>query len=51
MSISKIRSFLYGLAKILGDVNAIRRGKIKERIARRIVGKATGRGMGKLFRK
>lgn len=43
MSISKIRSFLYWLAKILGDVNAIRRGTILKRIKNRIVGKFTAR--------
>ena len=50
MSFNKSRSFLYTLAKILGDLNAIKRGKIGKRIARRVVGKATGRGIGKLFR-
>lgn len=39
MSINKIRSFLYKLAKILGDINAVRKGKIKQRVKNRIVGK------------
>lgn len=43
MSISKIRKLLYTLAKILGDINAIRRGRIKQRIKNRIVGKYAGR--------
>ena len=50
MAFSKSRSFLYTLAKYLGDLNAIARGKIGKRIARRMAGKATGRGLGKLFR-
>lgn len=45
-----LRSFLYALAKLLGDINAIQKGKIGNRIERRIVGRATGRLLGKLFR-
>ena len=50
MAFTKSRSFLYTLAKFLGDLSAIRRGKIGKSVARRITGKATGRGIGKLFR-
>ncbi|MEH7416060.1 hypothetical protein V7266_12325 [Neobacillus drentensis] len=50
MSINKIRSIIYGTAKILGDVNAGKRGKIGKRIERRIVGKFTSRILGKLFK-
>ena len=50
MSINKTRGFLYWLARLLGDVNAAKKGKIGKRIARRAVGKATGRSMRKLFR-
>lgn len=50
MSINKFRSILYGLAKFLGDVNAVKRGKVGKRIARRVAGKATGRGLGKFFK-
>lgn len=50
MSINKTRGFLYALAKVLGDINAVKRGKVGKRIARRIAGKATGRGLGKLFK-
>ncbi|WP_018931357.1 MULTISPECIES: hypothetical protein [Gracilibacillus] len=39
MTIGKIRTILYKLAKFLGDVNAIRRGKVKQRIKNRVVGK------------
>lgn len=51
------RSFLYALARILGDMQAVTKAArtgsarpIGKRIARRIVGKATGRAMGRLFR-
>ena len=50
MSIGKVRSFLYWLAKLLGDINAVRRGRIGQRIGRRLAGKVTGRLLGRLFR-
>lgn len=50
------RGFLYALAKLLGDVNAVARSSrtrssrpIERRIARRIAGKVTGRAMRRLF--
>ncbi len=46
----KIRSFLYWLARLLGDVNAVRRGRIGQRVARRVAGKAAGRAMRKTLR-
>ncbi|MCM3160977.1 hypothetical protein [Metabacillus litoralis] len=50
MSINKIRSILYTVAKILGDVNAVKKGTVGKRIARRAAGKVTGRVMGKIFK-
>lgn len=50
MSINKTRGFLYWLAKMLGDVNAVKKGKVGKRIGRRVAGKVTGRGLGKLFK-
>ena len=54
MSISKIRSVLYKMAKYLGDFNAIKRAiekkdltPIVKRIIRRIYGYITSRGMPK----
>ncbi|MFP4561515.1 MAG: hypothetical protein ACLFRB_06150 [Thiohalorhabdus sp.] len=44
------RSFLYALAKLLGDINAIAKGRVGRRIGRRIAGKGTGRLLGKIFR-
>jgi len=43
MSIGKIRTILYKTARILGDINAIRRGTIKQRLRNRFIGKLTGR--------
>lgn len=53
MSIGKTRGVLYQIAKLLGDVSAITSGspkKVAKRAGRRIVGKATGRAMRKLFK-
>lgn len=44
-----MRSLLYKLARIMGDVNAVKKGKIVRRLARRAAGRATGKGMGKVF--
>lgn len=41
-----MRSILYALARLLGDINAVKRGKVAKRVGRRAVGKLTG----KLFR-
>lgn len=43
MTIGKIRTFLYKTAKILGDVNAVKRGRVKQRVKNRLIGKFTGR--------
>jgi len=53
MSISKIRSFLYWLAKFLGDISAISSGspkKMAKRAGRRAAGKASGKALKKLFK-
>lgn len=44
------RSFLYKLARFLGDVNAVKKGRVGRRVGRRVAGKVTGRGLAKLFR-
>jgi hypothetical protein len=46
----KVRSLLYTLAKLLGDVNAIQKSTVGKRVQRRIAGEATGRAMRKLFK-
>jgi len=48
--ISQTRGLLYSLAKLLGDVSAIKKGTVGKRLARRTAGKATGRLFGKLFK-
>ena len=53
MSINKSRGFLYTLARLLGDFQAISSGSTKKmgkRVARRTAGKATGRAFRKLFK-
>ncbi|MDQ2068978.1 hypothetical protein [Natronospira bacteriovora] len=51
MSINKTRGLLYWLARLLGDVNAVKRGRVGRRIGRRAAGRLTGRGLGRLFRR
>jgi len=50
MSINRTRGTLYLLARLLGDVQAVKSGRVGRRVARRVVGRATGRGIGRLFR-
>ena len=45
-----LRSFLYAFARVLGDVNAVRKGKASRRIARRVAGKITGRALRRLLK-
>jgi hypothetical protein len=44
------RGLLYTLARLMGDVSAVQKGRVGKRIGRRIVGKMTGRSIGRLFR-
>jgi hypothetical protein len=50
VSINKTRGFLYWMARLLGDVNAVQKGKVGRRVGRRIAGRQTGRLLGRLFR-
>ena len=50
MNINRTRGLLYLIARLLGDVNAVQKGRVGKRLGRRIAGKATGRGLGRLFR-
>ena len=45
-----MRGLLYRLARLLGDVNAVKKNKVGRRIGRRAAGKATGKGLGRLFK-
>lgn len=48
MSISKTRSALYKTARILGDVDAVKKGKVGKRVKKRLLGKLTGKLLKKL---
>ena len=50
ISVNKTRGFLYLLAKLLGDFQAARKGRVAKRVVRRTAGRATGKGLGKLFK-
>ena len=50
MSLSAFRSFLYTFARFLGDVQAVRRGRIGQRIVNRVIGRIGGRVMRRLWR-
>ena len=41
---------LYLVARLMGDWQAIKKGRVGRRIARRVTGKATGKIMRGLFR-
>lgn len=45
-----LRSALYKAARIMGDLNAVKKGTPGKRLARRGAGKLTGKGLGKLFK-
>jgi hypothetical protein len=45
-----MRRALYTIARILGDINAVRRNRVGRRTARRASGKAAGRAIRRLFR-
>jgi hypothetical protein len=51
-TISAVRSFLYWLAKLLGDISAVRKGPnaIVKRLARRQAGRMTSRVLWRWFR-
>lgn len=45
-----LKSSIYKVLRIWNDVDAVRKGKAGKRIGRRVVGRATGKGIGKLFK-
>ena len=49
-TIGKTRNVLYKTAKILGDVNSIKRGTMGRRITSRVAGKVSGRVTGAMTR-
>lgn len=48
MSLSKTRSILYKTARLLGDVDAVKKGKVGKRAKNRALGKLTGKLLKKL---
>ena len=40
------RGLLYALAKLMGDYNAVKKGKVGKWVGRRVAGKATGKAIG-----
>ncbi|WP_165492287.1 hypothetical protein [Egibacter rhizosphaerae] len=45
-----MRSLLYKIARLMGDYQAVKKGRVGRRVGRRVAGRATGKGLGKLFR-
>lgn len=45
-----MKRMIYKLLRISNDINAIKQGKVGQRIGRRIAGKVTGKGIGRLFK-
>ena len=50
LDMAGFRGLLYSLAKLMGDYNAVKKGKVGKRVGRRVAGKATGKAMRKLFK-
>lgn len=46
-----VRSFLYRAARLAGDANAIAKGRLPQRIARRGIYRYANKGAGRLSRK
>ncbi|MBM7634098.1 hypothetical protein JOD17_003198 [Geomicrobium sediminis] len=42
---NKFRGYLYKTARIMGDINAIKKGTVGKRIARRMAGRFTGKAI------
>ncbi len=49
MRLSRIRSYFYKAARLLGDVSAIQHHRVGRRIRNRIVGRAFGRLLRKVL--
>ncbi|MCR1833044.1 hypothetical protein NSA56_01365 [Oceanobacillus caeni] len=45
-----LKSSIYKMLRIWNDIDSVRKGTVHKRVGRRIVGKATGRAMRKLFK-
>jgi hypothetical protein len=50
MTVNRTRTLLYRVARLLGDYQAVRTGRVGRRLARRAYGRATGRLARRIFR-
>lgn len=50
MTISKLRHWLYRFNRGLGDVQAVRRGRIRQRAENRMIGRFAGKLLRRLWR-
>jgi len=50
LTIGKIRRAAYKTGKVLGDVNAVKKGKVARRVKNRIVGKLAAKALSGLFK-
>ena len=47
---ARFRGLLYSLAKLMGDYNSVKKGKVAKRAGRRLVRKATGKAIRQSFK-
>ena len=50
MSIARTRRTLYRSARVLGDVQAVRRGRVSQRLVNRGLGRLVGRLLSRLWK-
>lgn len=44
------RAFLYALCRLLGDISAVRRGRVAERVHNRVVGRLAAKVLGRWWK-
>lgn len=49
MTLAQLRNHLYRAARLLGDVQAVRKGRVTRRLGRRAAGRASGRMLRRLI--
>jgi hypothetical protein len=49
-TVPKVRRMFYTSAKLLGDYQAAKTGRVTRRVANRVIGRATGRAIGRITR-
>ena len=47
--VGMLRSFLYWLARLMGDVNAVRNGRVRQRVKRGVASNIVGQAVRKWF--